>query len=479
MLQQILETGFIDPELLAELSEDQKQILYVKMRQGQIKRYLAREEAFDKSEKKKKAKTTKKNLKLSFMTGSDGNPWVWVMGNYGNDLKYEELVTQNDREEVERSRVEDERAAQELAQKEIEEIARKQKEELVRRNREKEAQIRREEEEKRQRELEELEKKQEKEDAANIYVNAKEARIAGERLALEKKQLVEKLLEEEEKRLRELQDEEQKELEQEIRKIQGDEVLMKKKAEEIYMSMKELREKRRKEEEDLIQTEWKKSEEKAKKYEQERKMSVRRARERAVQEDLLGPMSPPPLPERPVSRHGTAPPIRSPSRDSLPLVPDPVSSVGGTLMRRARLSRPPKPESRQAVIQWFKESEVVRGVLYDKDGKVHPWFHGILTRTQAETLLANSPAGTYIVRVSERIWGYTITVKVADRCKHFLIDAGDSHYQFFGDNQQIHFSLESLLNHHKVTPISSSGKELLLTPLGQQCDPPDYQELVS
>eukprot|EP00118_Oscarella_pearsei_P002062 m.9371 g.9371 ORF g.9371 m.9371 type:complete len:187 (+) comp21297_c0_seq1:76-636(+) len=162
MLQQILETGFIDPELLAELSEDQKQILYVKMRQGQIKRYLAREEAFDKSEKKKKAKTTKKNLKLSFMTGSDGNPWVWVMGNYGNDLKYEELVTQNDREEVERSRVEDERAAQELAQKEIEEIARKQKEELVRRNREKEAQIRREEEEKRQRELEELEKKQEK-----------------------------------------------------------------------------------------------------------------------------------------------------------------------------------------------------------------------------------------------------------------------------------------------------------------------------
>ena len=70
-------------------------------------------------------------------------------------------------------------------------------------------------------------------------------------------------------------------------------------------------------------------------------------------------------------------------------------------------------------------------------------------------------------------------IRLFFRCKHFLIDAGDSHYQFFGDNQQIHFSLVSLLDHHKINPISTAGKELLLVPLGQASDPPDYQELIS
>lgn len=69
---------------------------------------------------------------------------------------------------------------------------------------------------------------------------------------------------------------------------------------------------------------------------------------------------------------------------------------------------------------------------------------GLITRQEAEILLNKEPAGSFLVRLSERIWGYAITYKDFDCCKHYLVDASNGHYQFLGTNQILHNTLSEL-----------------------------------
>jgi SH2 domain-containing protein 4A len=78
-------------------------------------------------------------------------------------------------------------------------------------------------------------------------------------------------------------------------------------------------------------------------------------------------------------------------------------------------------------------------------------YPGLISREQAEEHLSNCAAGTFLIRISDRIWGYALSYRTPDGFKHYLIDASDGRYRFFGGNQIVHATLDGLVEHHKVS----------------------------
>ena len=64
--------------------------------------------------------------------------------------------------------------------------------------------------------------------------------------------------------------------------------------------------------------------------------------------------------------------------------------------------------SRLASIQWFKQVESKKGAGKGANG-FEDWFHGIITRKEAEALLKGTKPGTFLVRVAESRFGYSLS----------------------------------------------------------------------
>uniref|UniRef100_A0AC34PV74 SH2 domain-containing protein n=1 Tax=Panagrolaimus sp. JU765 TaxID=591449 RepID=A0AC34PV74_9BILA len=143
-------------------------------------------------------------------------------------------------------------------------------------------------------------------------------------------------------------------------------------------------------------------------------------------------------------------------------------------------AKPPRPRDREAIVQWYINNEMPKGTGFDpKTNLPARWFHGIISRAESEELLSDKPSGAFLVRVSEKIWGYTISYMIgAGQTKHFLVEVIPEGYQFLGTNQIVHKSLYDLILYHETAPITTKGKEILQLPVGQNSSTPDFADLI-
>ncbi|XP_037052533.1 SH2 domain-containing protein 4A-like [Bradysia coprophila] len=455
MLKQILREMYIDPEILAGLDETQKQTLFCKMREEQIRRWRLWDQKYEQNletiEQNKLNKTNDKRS-VSFRTGDDGEVWVWVMGEHPDDKTIEEILAD-----------EAKREARELAEIETKEYRRSYVAEFSDFSEiidyDSDSSINK---------IDNVELDTPKIDDMEIYCSVDELRdrlktnnisskttpkinsftqsMYSSRIPnynLSSTNNVDKV--------ENLKDSVQKPSQKVSAKIAlWEKRVINEKTNEIYKriqkkqqeSVKEAEEAARKQEEF-----WQEQEKKSKEAECQMRAIARRAREehrKSMTTEQLNEFS---------------------NDDNSPLVSSsPPSSLDSNIS---------KPPSQDAVLKWYRGEEFPKGCgINSDDGKPFQWFHGLVTRLDAEDLLSDEPRGTFLVRVSEKIWGYAISYKDGDRCKHYLVDTSSGTYQFLGANQLTHKSLNDLIFYHAHVPITMSGNELLLEPRLQTSDCP-------
>ncbi|XP_078390798.1 SH2 domain-containing protein 4B isoform X1 [Cetorhinus maximus] len=423
MLQQILDTMYIEPELLVELNEEQKQILFFKMRQEQIRRWKERE---DKLEPKEGEPPTKNGKSVNWLLAADNDVWVWVMGEGSGDKPYDQICDE----------IIAERARQQ-AQKEAGELRKVKEKELIRR-----FSTSLKMGEKGNKRQKDFEKKAEADQASK-------AAAEDERIQMELKQ------KEEEERRR--QEEEIKRLEEE-------------RTQQLYINLKEAQEMvQRNEKED---PEWRESLRKSKAADERRRSIAKQARAdykrhslKAIERGKVSAMT--------QSFQSPQPPVKPPVAQRKYAINRKDCNVRKDVQTQKLSSN-----DHERIIKWFREQQVPLRAGYEKDCDViAPWFHGVITRQETEELLSKKEAGAFLIRISERIIGYCLSYRSSDGFKHFLIDSSKDSYTFFGVDQLQHATLVDLVAYHKEEPITLAGAELLLEPCGQCRDPPDYAHL--
>ncbi|OWK55019.1 SH2 domain-containing protein 2A [Lonchura striata] len=122
----------------------------------------------------------------------------------------------------------------------------------------------------------------------------------------------------------------------------------------------------------------------------------------------------------------------------------------------------PEQEALRALTRlWFEQTQAQR---LGPEGEFPPWFHGFISRREAEELLQDQPLGCFLVRFSESTVGFVLSYRGRERCRHFVLDQlPDGRYVILGE-RSAHAELAGLLQHHATAPVTPYH-EFLTVPL--------------
>ncbi|XP_006859970.1 PREDICTED: SH2 domain-containing protein 4A [Chrysochloris asiatica] len=451
MLKQILADMYIDPDLLAELSNEQKQILFFKMREEQIRRWKERETAVENKESLPvKCRPKKVNEKsVHWKLGADKEVWVWVMGEHHLDTPYDVLCQEIT---AERTQLKTEQEMEELRKTQTSEFTNSSKTEPQNDNLQATNSWATQHTSKKVTEEKELGQgsrpattpEEEKTESPSSS-----SRNIQQMLADSINHIKTYGFHQKKEPTKKKDDEEIKQTDEERTK-------------HIYKNWKE-------------ESEWQASLRKSKAADEKRRSLAKQAREDYMRLSLAA--------QKGRSSEGLRSPLsveQKPKRPPLPPKPQFLNPEAYSIrpLRNQGVMRTTSSFSQDDIIQWFKEDQLPLRAGYQKTSDtIAPWFHGILTLKRANELLSTGVPGSFLIRVSEKIRGYVLSYLSEDGCKHFIIDASADSYSFLGVDQLQHATLADLVDYHKVEPITSLGKELLLHPCGQREQLPDYLEL--
>ncbi|XP_074849957.1 SH2 domain-containing protein 4A [Carettochelys insculpta] len=454
MLQQILADMYVDPELLAELSEEQKQILFLKMRQEQVRRWKEREAVAHETSVKKATPGKAHGKTVRWKLGADNEVWVWVMGEHVLDKPYDVLCEEILAQRAQQQETTGPRGSETSLKPSVPWSQGSQPAAL-------QGAAARKEEEKAG--------KKAKEEGISAAERAGSGDHAQAALATGRD--VRQLLADAKAQTRR-SGSQQGTMDLGQRRPEGPGT-----STEKALNLNANQEEARVQKLDKDDPEWQESLRKSKAADERRRSLAKQARDDYRRLSLQG-IRRGKVVEVSKNFGGQGPSLLP--RPPLPPKPKNPSTglVNGKPNRNPGVQRTTSTSTQESIVRWFKEEQFPLRAGYEKStDTIARWFHGILTRSQAEALLSRSVPGSFLVRISDKIKGYALSYLSPTGCEHFLIDASSNSYSFLGVDQLQHATLADLVDYHKEEPITSVGKELLLYPCGQQGPEPDYLDL--
>lgn len=437
LLKQVIKEMYIDPELLEQLGEEQKQILFRKIRDEQIRRWEVREKEL---ERVPPLKTTPR--KIDFLLAPDKNPWVWVMGEHRNDTSYDELVLGRETKKHEDENLAEIMEAETLAKKGISSMI----------------------------------KDFDSVDGAGVKNPTGSESPAG--FIRTESQLDVKLTSPQRPKsgrkdlarrnsiIGETQEQRERFEKNRVAEVLG--TLRRSKSVAKQRSEKMAKK---------LEDDWRESQKKADVFERTRKISFRVAREKTAHSPNIHERILDDLPEK--RKEEIMQKMSVTKKPARPAPPPPPPSRKKLLKMTSFVQIDSTPRSAAFVVRWFNSIESPKGMGKESDGTISVWFHGKIGRESAMKVLEHEPVGSYLVRLSAKLWGYTVSVKTYEGSRHFLVDASSGQYNFLGP-KQLHFkTMTALLEYYKTNPITWDGQEMLLVPVALEDERDVYGGLYS